>query len=166
MMTQIKARAHYEISLSGETASVMAGFECDVSPYVCDASITDPVMWDRIEFNHGNHYSPATGKFVTPTNGTYLVTVKVTSKVYSTKYDIMVNNNRYAWIDNRDTTKLDGIIMADASLLIQLTVGDEVWVKMGYTQAEAIYGYKNVPSDAKPQAHKSWFGITLLYSTP
>jgi hypothetical protein len=87
----------------------------------------DTLVFPHVVHNGGNGYNPSTGKFTSPTAGTYVFFVNV--NVYSNSYiylDIVLNgNSKVRSMSHNSAEYLTGTNMA----VLQLNKGDMVWIR-------------------------------------
>ena len=121
--------------------------------YLTTDTGTDPttiILFDGIEYNNGNHYSAATGKFIAPVDGWYRIEASLDD---SDRKRIWILNDPspvyllYAKENNHGEQVAYGLV----GKVIYLTAGQEVYVKPegGVT----IYGNK-----------QTWFSVTLVHA--
>uniref|UniRef100_K1PZ60 Caprin-2 n=1 Tax=Magallana gigas TaxID=29159 RepID=K1PZ60_MAGGI len=112
-------------NLSHDPSKTSVGFTVGTtreSPYWA----TKILGFDHVITNNGNGYSPSTGKFTAPTDGTYVFFVTVNMYIKNYLYLDIVHNDRskVRTMSHQSASFQTGTNMA----VLQLIKGDSVWV--------------------------------------
>ena len=118
----------------------------------------DPIDFDDDRINPGGHYDASTGIYTVPLDGTYEFNVQIES--YSD-----FNNDWGFWVlvdgievtfsrhDASGSTDNDENVSLSSTVLLNLTSGQEVWVK---TDVNVLYG--------TVVGLNSWFSGHIIYA--
>ncbi len=134
----------------------MASFLVGVDGLSITLARVTPIKFDRIEFDRGNNYNQATGKYTVPINGTYLVLAQFHAINKEAELNILVNGQSELFFRDVDSTDSDGVVMCSAVIFLQLKVGDEMWVEPW--KQLIVHGWSSA------DRLNTWFGATLLYT--
>ena len=110
-----------------------------------------PVAFDTEVYDYDNNYNPATGVYLVPYDGLYLINAVVSGEDYNAGHSILLDG-----ITATLTYELDPgypYQSTSTSIVLHLESGQEVTVKSGFTGTVSGSAYYI----------KSSFGATLLY---
>nr|KAG5701388.1 hypothetical protein BaRGS_032720 [Batillaria attramentaria] len=139
LTNQLGNLTHYVHSLENQlcsshsTANHGVSFHARLSSEQ-QANAPDSVILDHVITNEGGAYSPTTGVFTVPVNGTYVVFIAAgttTSGTHAGLY-LMVDNDWMCYTDSKDT---DGSQSSSCQAVVHLVKGQRVWLKAGGTSS-------------------------------
>nr|ACH95418.1 C1q1 precursor [Branchiostoma belcheri tsingtauense]ACH95419.1 C1q1 precursor [Branchiostoma belcheri tsingtauense] len=96
------------------------------------------VMYDKVLVNTGEHFNLFTGKFYCVIPGIYYFSATVHSYNSRTTYLHLMKNNQPQVI--LFAQEGDRSIMQSQTVMLELIVGDQVWMRMDYGDHLAIFG--------------------------
>ncbi|XP_070537779.1 uncharacterized protein [Ptychodera flava] len=123
---QLEATVKRKCAFSASRSSVLLG---STSPQI--------ITYDKLNANKGKDFDISTGVFVAEIPGIYFFSFNVRS--YDGKYigiTLMKNNEMQVAIS---TDAADRRVVQSQSIMLQLEVGDTVWIQLGPHQEYAIY---------------------------
>jgi hypothetical protein len=113
------------------------GFTAKLSKHMLNLGNNQAILFDTIVTNIGHHYSANTGVFTAPVNATYYFFASImshTNEVLET--EIVKNGVRKVLMYSYDNVHEQGT----NSVVLQLNIGDEVWVRHTSTVGTKVYG--------------------------
>lgn len=118
------------------------GFLAYLSCYYCDHVVPPggghfQLVFDRTRYNYGSHYSTSTGKFKVPVTGLYIITAHIYGINEYPSYRLMVDNVITIWARGAR----DGNLVGYTNVILNLSVGQEVWIRPMLSGIDIIYGY-------------------------
>jgi hypothetical protein len=117
--------------------ALKVGFTAKLSKHMLNLGNNQAILFDTIVTNIGHHYSPNTGVFTAPINATYYFFASImshTNEVLET--EIVKNGVRKVLMYSYDNVHEQGT----NSVVLQLNIGDEVWVRHTSTVGTKVYG--------------------------
>ncbi|XP_060558943.1 complement C1q-like protein 3 [Ruditapes philippinarum] len=114
-----------------------AAFSASLTKHMLNVGNYQAIIFDNVFTNDGNMYSPYTGVFTAPTNGTYFFISTVMS--HSGQYletEICLNGNSLVLMYSLDNSSEQGT----NSVVLALKEGDRVWVRHHGTRGSNVYG--------------------------
>ncbi|XP_045169910.2 heavy metal-binding protein HIP-like [Mercenaria mercenaria] len=128
-------------------------FTAKLSKHMTNLGNNQPIVFDRIVTNIGQRYSPNTGVFTAPTNATYYFFASIMSHTgQPLETEIVKNGVRMVLMYSYDNMHEQGT----NSVVLQLSTGDEVWVRHTATVGTMVYG-NNWPTFSGFQISDSYY---------
>ncbi|KAL4233595.1 C1q and tumor necrosis factor protein 4 [Mactra antiquata] len=127
-------RALPETNLAAEKPA----FAATMSDHAKGLGRYQTIVFDTLYNNDLGCYSPVTGVFTAPMNGTYFFTSTVMS--HTGQYletEICLNGQTLVLMYSYDTKHEQGT----NSVVLALKTGDSVWVRLHVTEGSMVYGY-------------------------
>jgi hypothetical protein len=114
-----------------------AAFSASLTNHMLNVGNYQAIIFDHMFTNDGNVYSPYTGVFIAPTNGTYFFTSTVMSHYGQyLETENGLNGNSLVYMYSQDTKQEQGT----NSVVLALKGGDRVWVRHQGTEGSKVYG--------------------------
>lgn len=114
-------------------------FTAALSPKTTELAQNQLVRFDHVITNAGNGYDARLGHFTAPTAGIYMFSISVMSLPSQYLQLQLVKNGNEVGRAEGDTQGYDTTTVV---VMVELNVGDAVWVKRwGTTATESIYGH-------------------------
>ncbi|XP_060553605.1 complement C1q tumor necrosis factor-related protein 3-like [Ruditapes philippinarum] len=113
--------------------SQKVAFIAQLSVSLINPAVNTVVVFDRVSTNAGNGYNSGSGMFVAPVNGLYSIHLVASSRSKATTnylhLYIMHNSSQvgYIFLDQNS----DYSLMRSTAIILQLSIGDTVFVKIG-----------------------------------
>ncbi len=128
-----------------------AGFLASLS-YDVEGSAVTNILFNKVEYDYGNNYNPATGVYTVPRDGLYLIHARVYGRDNYASHYIRVNGNIVTSAAEHDPGHL--YQSASTSIVLHLLSGHEVAVDPSFTGS--VDGWTNYMTTS--------FGAMLLYA--
>ncbi|XP_045168529.2 caprin-2-like [Mercenaria mercenaria] len=123
--------------LNEYTENQRVAFTAKLSKHMTNLGNNQPIVFDAIVTNVGQHYSPNTGVFTAPTNATFYFFASIMSHSgKALESEIVKNGVRMVKMYSYDTAHEQGT----NSVVLQLSAGDEVWVRHTLNVGTMVYG--------------------------
>ncbi|CAC5382567.1 unnamed protein product [Mytilus coruscus] len=107
---------------------------------ICQELEIITIHFDRVITNNGQPYNPLDGIFHTPVTGTYVFVWTTTNRDHSfMNSELLKNGVRVARAMSDAMDHIDYAV-ATSFAVINLTVGDEVWIQSGTWHSSALAG--------------------------
>ncbi|XP_060601158.1 complement C1q tumor necrosis factor-related protein 3-like [Ruditapes philippinarum] len=117
--------------------ALKVGFTAKLSKHMLNLGNNQAILFDYIVTNIGHHYSPNTGVFTAPINATYYFSASILSHTNELlQTEIVKNGIREVMIYSYDNDHEQG----SNSVVLQLNIGDEVWVRHLGMVGTKVYG--------------------------
>ncbi|MEE6462462.1 hypothetical protein FKM82_001602, partial [Ascaphus truei] len=111
-----------------------------------------PILFNKVLFNEGDHYNPATGKFICAIPGIYYFSYDITVANKHLAITLVHNGQYRIKTFDANTGNHD---VASGSTLLYLKPEDEVWLEIFYTDQNGLF--------SDPTWADSLFSGFLLY---
>nr|KAG5710429.1 hypothetical protein BaRGS_022247 [Batillaria attramentaria] len=126
---QAQKTSHLEARLTKQETKVAFNVRLDTSSVGREFTGTETLLFDAVDLNLGNGYDKHTGIFTAPVAGVYEFTFKITHTPPGALHVELVKNGREVAEAEGSGDDPKYPDRASSTVVLQLKVGDEMWVR-------------------------------------
>ncbi|XP_076079602.1 complement C1q-like protein 3 isoform X1 [Mytilus galloprovincialis] len=118
-------------------------FHVNLSSTLRGLSSDQIVKFNKVVTNIGKHYSPATGKFISPRDGTYTFSWTCLTPPGSRFETRLAVNNQYISGNRANAQNINQYVQATKNVVVQMKKGDVATVRVLGSYGLSLYGDGN-----------------------